>query len=257
MVVGLPPTGPTLALGLDVGAKVHVGRVEPHEEWLVSCGLVLDERRCRSEELLVDGLHPLSVERAGVLDALCPIAVGPRVHHTAGTEALSELGHVFGLGVVVELGLLLGIQVIKIAEEFVEPVHRRKVFIAVPEVILAELASGIAMSLEGGGDGGVFRLETQGGTRQADLRKTRTDRILTADERRPASRTALLPVVVGEANALGGDAIDVRRPVPHEAIAVATQIADPNVIAPDHQDVWLFARHGVPSKSSAWPGASP
>jgi hypothetical protein len=50
---------------------------------------------------------------------------------------------------------------------------------------------------------------------------------------------ALLAVVVGEANALGRDPVDVRSPVAHEAFAVATQVADPDVVTPDDQDVGI------------------
>ena len=46
---------------------------------------------------------------------------------------------------VVELfGFFLGVEVIEVAEELVESVHRRQVFIEVAEVVLAELPGGVA-----------------------------------------------------------------------------------------------------------------
>ena len=33
VVLRLPAPGPAHALGFGMGAEVHVGRVEPHEEW--------------------------------------------------------------------------------------------------------------------------------------------------------------------------------------------------------------------------------
>ena len=42
------------------------------------------------------------------------------------------------------LGLLLGVEVVEVAEELVEAVGRRKILVAVAEVVLAELAGGVA-----------------------------------------------------------------------------------------------------------------
>ncbi len=42
------------------------------------------------------------------------------------------------------LWLLLGIEMVEIAEEFVEAVHRRHEFVAVSEVVLSELAGHVA-----------------------------------------------------------------------------------------------------------------
>src|SRR5262249_32807448 len=53
-----------------------------------------------------------------------------------GTELCPE-GRV--LWIVAVFGLLFGIEVIMIAEEFVEAVHRRRELVAIAEVVLAEL----------------------------------------------------------------------------------------------------------------------
>ena len=64
------------------------------------------------------------------------------------------------------LRLVLGVEVIEVAEEFVEAVHGRQELVAVAEMVLAELAGDIALRLEQLGDGRVL-------VRQALLRAGR------------------------------------------------------------------------------------
>ena len=49
------------------------------------------------------------------------------------------------LRIVVGLRLFLCIQVVEIAEELIESVHGRQVRVAVAQVVLAELAGGVAL----------------------------------------------------------------------------------------------------------------
>ncbi len=51
------------------------------------------------------------------------------------------------LGIVRQFRLFFGVQVIEVAEELVESVHGRQVFIAIAEMVFAELAGGIAQRL--------------------------------------------------------------------------------------------------------------
>jgi len=67
------------------------------------------------------------------------------VDDAARSEALLELG-IRRIGAL--LRLLLGIEVIEIAEEFVEAVIGRQVFVAVSEMVLAELAGRLAERLQ-------------------------------------------------------------------------------------------------------------
>ena len=60
---------------------------------------------------------------------------------------------------------------------------------------------------------------------------------LAGDERRPAGRAALLAVGVGEPHPLVGDPVDVRRAIAHQPVAVAAQVRDADVVAPDDDDV--------------------
>ena len=201
--------------------------------------------------LVVDGLHPLLGQRTGVLDPLGPVRAGPRVDDPAGAEVLAEVGEVLLARVVVELGLLLGVEVVEVAEELVEAVGRRQELVAVAEVVLAELPGAVAPRLEGGGDGGVLGAQPDVGARHAHLGQPGAVGVLAGDERRPPGGAALLAVVVGEAGALGGDPVDVRGAVAHQPVAVAAEVADADVVAPDDEDVRGLG-HGVSSRRLGW-----
>ena len=63
-------------LGLHVGAEVHPRAVPPAEERLAGLRLTRDEFLRGGDRLVVDRLHPLLGQRAGVLDRLAALAVG-------------------------------------------------------------------------------------------------------------------------------------------------------------------------------------
>ena len=192
----------------------------------------------RGEDLLDRRSASRSGERAGVFDRLPALAVTPRMQHAARPELLPELGI---LRIVVGLGLLLGIEVVEIAEELVEPVHGRQVLVAVAEVVLAELAGGVALRLEQVGNrrrpvGDALRR-----TRHADGEQPRAERVLTEDEGGAAGGATLLGVEVGEQRAFLREAIDVGRLVAHHAEVVGADVVDADVVAPDDEDVRLLA----------------
>ena len=85
-----------------------------------------------------------------------PLPSAVAVEHAARAELLLERRI---LGIVGQLRLFLGVQVIEVAEELVEAVHGRQVFVPIAEVVLAELAGGVAERLEQLGDGRIFRLQ--------------------------------------------------------------------------------------------------
>ncbi|MNV72989.1 hypothetical protein D3C71_1661120 [compost metagenome] len=93
---------------------------------------------------------------------------------------------------------------IEIAEELVEAMVGRQVFIAVTQVVLAELPRGVSERFEQLGDGWVFRLQAHSGTWDADLGQAGAHRMLAGDEGRAPRRAALLAVIVGEHHALFG-----------------------------------------------------
>src|SRR5262249_49746770 len=160
---------------LHVREDVHARRVEVAEPRRLRLVRALDEVLSAGEELLVDRLHPLRVERARVLDLLLALAERLALEHAARAELLPKPRI---LRIVRVLGLLLRVQVIEVAEEFVEAVHRRQVLVAIAEMVLAELAGRVTEGLHHVADGWIERSEPELGARQADLRKTRSDRIL-------------------------------------------------------------------------------
>ena len=95
-----------------------------------------------------------------------PLFVTRHLSDAARPVALPEVGEVLRVRVVRMLGLLLGVEVVEVAEELVEPVLRRQVLVQVAEVVLAELPRRVAERLEELGDrrilGGDARLGDPG-----------------------------------------------------------------------------------------------
>src|SRR4051812_35652921 len=94
---------------------------------------------------VIDRFHALLVEWTRILDLLAALAVGPAVQHAPRSEPLLECRV---LRIVRVLWLFLGIEVVKIAEELVEPMHRWETLVLVPEVIFAKLPGGIAQGFQ-------------------------------------------------------------------------------------------------------------
>ena len=141
------------------------------------------------------------------------------------------------------LRLLLGVQVVEIAEELVEAVIGRQHLVAVTEVVLAELTRHVAVLLEQPGDGRVFLLHAFRRAGQSDLGQTGAHRRLAGDECGAAGGAALLAVPVGEHRAFVGDAVDVRRLVAHHAHVVGADVELADVVTPDNQDVGFVLCH--------------
>jgi hypothetical protein len=216
---------------------------------------VVDGRR---DDVVVDGLHPFLIEGAGVLDHLLTdrpefgiigsgrlLADGPALEHPARQRQRMQQWELIGVWVVELLGLLLGVEVIQVAEEFVEPMNGGQVLVEVAEVVLAELRGRIPERLQQFGDSGILSGPTDIEARRTDLAHTGAVHALPADERRPSCGAALLAVGVGEPHPLVGDSVDVWRAIAHQAVAVATEIGDPDVVTPNHQNVGLPVRHGL------------
>ena len=121
-------------------------------------------------DLLVDRLHALLAERAGGLDLLRAVGVGPGVDHAA---RLVLLDHRRILEVVRILELLLGVEVVERAHELVEAVRGGQVLVEVAEMVLAELRGHVALRLEQLRDRHVARLQPFLRARQADLEQCR------------------------------------------------------------------------------------
>ena len=230
-----------------MGDDVHPRRVEPDEERLVVALRLVDELERVVEDLVVHRLHPLGVERAGVLDLLLAdlaparlfgrvVLVGrPAMDHVARADLVLQLGRVG-----VEGRVLHRVEVVEVAEELVEPVDRGQELVEVAQVVLAELAGGVAHRLEGRGDGRRRGGHADLGAGLADGGQPGADRQLAGDEVGPARRAARLGVVVGEEHPLGGEPVEVRRPAGHHAPVVGADVEPADVVAHDEDDVRLL-----------------
>jgi hypothetical protein len=83
--------------------------------------------------------------------------------------------------------LLLGVEVVEVAEELVEPVDRRQVLVEVAEVVLAELPGRVAQRLEQLRDRDVLRLQPDVDPGHPDLAQPCAVDALAGDERGPAA----------------------------------------------------------------------
>ena len=129
------------------------------------------------------------------------------------------------------------VEVIEVAEELVEAVHRRQKLVLVAKVVLAELAGGVAHSFERGGNRHRLRRYADGCAGLADRGHAGADRQLAGDEVGAARRAARLGVVIGEQHAFGGELVEVRRPPGHHAAVVGADIPHADVVAHDDDDV--------------------
>ena len=181
------------------------------EERLAGRLLPLHEVDGRGRGLVVDRLHALLGERAGVLDGLLAdlaearidrrvVTVGRLAPEHAARAELGEVGRV--LRIVRQFRLFLGVEVIEVAEELVEAVHRRQRLVAVADVVLAELAGGVAEVLEQAADRGIELAHAHRRAGEADLGQPGADDVLAGEERRAAGGARLLAVVVEELDAL-------------------------------------------------------
>ncbi len=207
--------------------------------------------RASPQELLVHRLHALPGDRAGVLAFLLApgaetriLARGHRVRREAVENAARpELLPKFGIRrvrIVGVLRLLLGVEMVEVAEKLVEAVHRRQEFVAVAQMVLAELAGDVALRLQELGERRILVGQALLGRRQADLEQAGADRALAGDEGGPARRAGLLGVIVGEDRALVGDAIDVGRAIAHHAAVVGADVPVADVVAHDDENVGLL-----------------
>ena len=220
----------------NVRAEMHGRGIVPKKERLLFLRLLFHPGQSPLGNLLVDCFHALLGEGAGVDDCLSAFAIREAMKDPARAELFLEFRI---LGVIREFRFFFGVQVIKIAEEFIEPVHGRKELVPIAEMVLAELSGRIPERLQQFGYGRVFLLQADSGARHADLGQASADRVLAGDEAGTACRTALLGVVVRERYPFGGDPVDVGGAVAHHAAAEVADVPDANVVSPQDQDVRL------------------
>src|ERR1044071_1308138 len=87
------------------------------------------------------------------------------MNHVARADDVQEVLRIVGMRRVLHC-----VQVIQISKELVEPMDRRQEFVEIPEVVLAELASGVALCFEGGSNRTSLRWYADLSTSLADRR---------------------------------------------------------------------------------------
>ena len=142
--------------------------------------------------------------------------------------------------VIGEFRLFFGIEVIEVAEEFVEAVRCRERLVAVAYVILAELGCGITEAAKQAANGRVKLTHPHGCTWESHFGETRPNAVLAGKECGAASRAGSLAIVVQELHSFFCQPVDVGRVVAHNPITVTTEVRDADVVAEDHQNVWCF-----------------
>ncbi|MNH27593.1 hypothetical protein D3C79_877100 [compost metagenome] len=133
---------------------------------------------------------------------------------------------------------------VEVAEELVEAVVAGQVLVTIPQVVLAELAGGVAVGLEGLGYGDITGLQADRHAGHAHLGQTGSQYGLARDEGRASRRAAVLRVIVGEHHAFLGDAVDVGSLITDDPLAIGADVGLANVVTEDHQDVGFVCRHG-------------
>ena len=224
-----------LAFGLffQVGEDVHSGGVPPEEEGFVGFFGTIEEVEGFGGDLFVDGLHAFFGERAGVVDVV-DLAVSEAVDHASGTEFFLKLGRVWVIGM---FRFFFGVEVVEIAEEFIETVGGGEHVVAIAKMIFAELTGEIALGFEDGGDGGIFLFHALWGAWEADFSEAGADGSLASDEGGAAGGAALLAIPVGEKGAFFGEAIDIGGFVAHHAEVIGADIKGADVVAPDDENI--------------------
>src|SRR5213080_15312 len=116
------------------------------------------------------------------------------------------------------------VEVIEVAEEFVEPMDGRQELIEIAEMILTELTSCIALRFERRGYRASLRWDPDLGTGLADRGHACANRKLTHDEVCATRRATGLGVIVGEQHSLLSHLIEVGCSPRHHAAMVGTDV---------------------------------
>ena len=132
------------------------------------------------------------------------------------------------------------VEMVQVAEELIEAVHRRQVLVEITQVVLAELPGFIAHRLEGSGERDSLSREAHVGSGLPHSRQARADRQFAGNEVRPTRRAARLSVVVGEAHALRSQFVEVRRLAGHDALVVGANVEPADIVAHDDKDIGLL-----------------
>ena len=114
--------------------------------------------------------------------------------------------------------------------------------ITIAQMVLAELAGGVAHRLQQHGNGRVFRAHAFRRTGQAHLGKARAQGALAGDEGGTAGGAGIFAIGIGEDRAFFGDAVNIGRAIAHHAHVVGRDIGPADIIAENHQNIRLALR---------------
>src|SRR4029077_11880440 len=120
---------------------------------------------------------------------------------------LGQVGRI--LWIVRQFRFFLGVKVVEIAEKLVKAVDGGQRFVAIANMVLAELARGIAEALEQAPDGRIELAHAHRCAGETDLAQSAPDNVLASEKRGAAGRARLFPIVLKEANSFFADAVDV------------------------------------------------
>ena len=251
---------------------MHARRVVPDEERLVGLLRVvaIEEVDDLGRDFLIHGFRALQRQRPLVTTGLVLLgAVGrragehrPRRRHAEGrlrihrARDLGKAAHrrvlarrhdgLFSRGLVDvgEAYALHRVQVVEVAPEFLEAVRRRQRSRMVAQMVLAELAGGVAEVEQEPGQR--RRAGLQEGRAAGQLRRDHAgaQRRHAGEEGGAPGRAALLGVVGHELRTLMPDTVDVGRLADHQSLMVNARLHPADVVAHDEQDVGLLARPG-------------
>jgi hypothetical protein len=185
-------------LGADVGAEVHPGAAPPDEPGLA--GRCCSRMKAMAASEVSSSTVSIRFLVSGPVSSICVPSVGRSGSRRAGRSARgrSAVGQFQVARVVLVLGLLLGVEVVEIAEELVEAVVGGQVLVAVAEVVLAELAGGVALALSSTAMvGSSSRMPSSAPGRPTLERPVRNTLWPMMNEDRPGG-AGLLAVVVGD-----------------------------------------------------------
>ena len=130
--------------------------------------------------------------RTGLLGRIIGVG-GPAVQDAAGANRSRKWGKSAAGRVGGQLWFLFGVEAVEVALELVEAVHGGQILVAIAQMVLAELARGVAERFEQLGNSGILSLQAHRRGRHADLAQPGTEHALAGDERSPPSRATLLP----------------------------------------------------------------
>ena len=120
--------------------------------------------------------------------------------------------------------------------------QRRQIFVQIAEVVLAELSRGVAHRFEDKGRRHGLLGHADIGAGLAHRCEAGAQRNLPGDEIGAAGGATRFGVIVGEAHAIGGELVEIRRLAGHDALVIGADIEPADIVAHDDENVRLCSR---------------